>query len=264
MLYDEDLPDRILNHLKKSGGTTMIKLYKFAPIGDVCDASPFCAKVEAYLRMANLPYETLCGASYLRKAPKGKLPFIEDNGNVIADSSFILEYLSTTYGDSLDSGLSKEDKAVAHAFAKMIEENLYWTLVHARWKLEHNRTALQNVFFGDIPSPINKIVARVARRNLQQQLYQHGMGRHSDEEIAALGDQALRALSDFLGDKRYFLGDKPTSLDATAYGMLVQLIRVPVFTAPIFDKSRSYQNLADYTERFHHTYFNTQSQVKVT
>lgn len=242
----------------------MIKLYKFGPIGDVCDASPFCAKVEAYLRMANLPYETLCGASYLRKAPKGKLPFIEDNGNVIGDSSFILEYLKTTYGDSLDNGLREQDKAVAHAFAKMIEENLYWMLVHARWKLEHNRTALQNAFFGDIPFPINKIVARVARRNLQQQLYHHGMGRHSDEEIAALGDHALQALSDFLGDKRYFLGDKPTSLDASAYGILVEMIRVPVFTAPIFDKAKSYPNLVNYTERFHNAYFKSLSQVKVT
>lgn len=242
----------------------MIRLYKFGPIGDVCDASPFCAKVEAYLRMAKLPYEVRCGASYLWKAPKGKLPFIEDNGNVIADSSFILDYLSTTYGDSLDSGLSREDKAVAHAFSKLIEENLYWTLVHARWKLEHNRTALQNVFFGDIPFPINKIVARVARRNLQQQLYQHGMGRHSDKEIATLGAHALQALSDFLGGKRYFLGNKPTSLDASAYGILVEMIRVPVFTAPIFDKAKSYPNLADYTERFHNAYFKSQSQAKAT
>jgi glutathione S-transferase len=72
----------------------MIKLYKFGSIGDVCDASPFCVKVEAYLRLADLPYETLSGAQYLRKAPKGKLPFIEDNDNIIADSSFILKYLN--------------------------------------------------------------------------------------------------------------------------------------------------------------------------
>lgn len=142
----------------------MITLYKFGPIGDVCDASPFCVKVEAYLRMAGLPYEILSGAHYLRKAPKGKLPYIDDNGKVIADSSFILNYLKATYGDSLDSGLNPQEKAIAHAFAKMIEENLYWVLVHARWKLDHNWAILNRTFFGSIPFPLNKIIAFIARR----------------------------------------------------------------------------------------------------
>jgi hypothetical protein len=99
--------------------------------------------------------------------------------------------------------------------------------VHARWKLEHNRAALQNAFFGDLPFLVNKIVARVARRNLLHQLHQHGMGRHLDNEIVGIGSRDLQALSDFLGDKRYFFGEQPTSLDAIAYGMLTQLIRVP-------------------------------------
>jgi glutathione S-transferase len=121
----------------------MIKLYKFGSIGDVCDASPFCVKIEAYLRLADLPYEALCGAQYLRKAPKGKLPFIEDNGKIIADSNFILKYLKETYGDTLDGDLSDADKAIAHAFIKMIDENLYWVLVHARWKLDNNWAILR-------------------------------------------------------------------------------------------------------------------------
>ncbi len=128
----------------------MIKLYKFGPIGDVCDASLFCVKVEAHLRLADLPYETLNGPQYLRKAPKGKLPFIEDKGNIIADSSFILKYLKETYGDILDSNLSDADQAIAHAFTKMIDENLYWVLIHARWQLDSNWAILSQVFFGDI------------------------------------------------------------------------------------------------------------------
>jgi glutathione S-transferase len=233
----------------------MITLYKFGPLGDVCDGSPFCVKVEAYLRMANLPYETLSGARYLRKAPKGKLPYIDDNGKIIADSSFILNYLKATYGDSLDGGLNPEEKAIAHAFIKMIEENLYWVLVHARWKLDRNRADLTRVFFGDIPFPLNKIIAFIARKNIVKELYKHGMGRHSDAETVDIGSRDLQALSDFLGDKPYFLGDKPTSLDAVAYSMLVEMIRVPVFTAPIFDKAKSYKNLADFTDRFHRKYF---------
>ena len=35
----------------------MIKLYQLAPAWDVQNLSPFCLKVETYLRMAGLPYE---------------------------------------------------------------------------------------------------------------------------------------------------------------------------------------------------------------
>ncbi|MFZ2170980.1 MAG: glutathione S-transferase family protein [Methylococcaceae bacterium] len=233
----------------------MITVYKFGSIGDVSDASPFCVKVEAYLRLSGLPYQTLSGAHYLRKAPKGKLPYIEDNGKIIADSSFILNYLKETYGDPLDNDLSKTDKAIAHAFIKMIEENLYWTLVHARWKLDQNATALNKEFFGGIPFPLNKIIAFIARKNVMNALYKHGMGRHSDDEIVEIGNRDLQALSDFLDNKTYFFGDKPATLDAVAYAMLVEMIRIPVFTAPIFDRAKSYRNLVEFTGRFHQNYF---------
>lgn len=156
----------------------------------------------------------------------------------------------------MDIDLASEEKAIDHAFGKMLEEHLYWVRMHARWKLENNRPALQNAFFGQIPFPANKIIARMARRNMLQQLYQQGTGRHSEAEIVAIGDRALQALADFLGNKRFFLGSKPTSLDATAYGMRVQFIRVPQFAAPIIDRAKAYPNLVDYTERFHHLYFN--------
>ncbi|MBX9811968.1 MAG: glutathione S-transferase N-terminal domain-containing protein [Burkholderiales bacterium] len=46
------------------------------------------------LRMAGLPYECPRGANHMR-APKGKLPYIEDNGRLIADSTFVIDYLNS-------------------------------------------------------------------------------------------------------------------------------------------------------------------------
>lgn len=238
----------------------MIKLYKFGQIGDVCDASPFCVKVEAYLRLAGLNYESFSDVQNLRKAPKGKLPYIEDNGKIIPDSSFILKYLKETYGDSVDSHLNIVEKAIAHAFIKMIDENLYWVLVHARWKLEHNVAILNKMFFGNIPFPINKVIAFKVRNDVLKTLYKQGMGRHSDDEVFEIGNQDLKALSDFLSDKPYFFGDKPTTLDAAAYGILSQMILVPEFTAPIFDKTKTYNNLVAFTKRFHENYFHTEKR----
>lgn len=38
----------------------MIKLYQFEPAFGLANASPFCMKLETYLRMADLPFEIPC------------------------------------------------------------------------------------------------------------------------------------------------------------------------------------------------------------
>ena len=43
-------------------------------------------------------------------------------------------------------------------------------------------------------------------------------------EIYALGHADIAALSDFLAGKAYFLGDRPTALDATAYAIAARTI----------------------------------------
>ncbi|MGC1306267.1 MAG: hypothetical protein WA885_03485 [Phormidesmis sp.] len=63
----------------------MIALYQFAPALGVRCPSPLCLKLETYLRMAGLPYQVAANANLL-KAPKKKLPYITDNGRVVADS----------------------------------------------------------------------------------------------------------------------------------------------------------------------------------
>ena len=41
----------------------MIKLYQFKPAWGLPNPSPFCMKVETYLRMAGLSYEVINGAA---------------------------------------------------------------------------------------------------------------------------------------------------------------------------------------------------------
>ena len=57
---------------------------------------------------------------------KGKTPWMTYNGEDVADSQFCIEYLKDKLGISLDKHLSAEERAIARAFQKMVEENLYW------------------------------------------------------------------------------------------------------------------------------------------
>ena len=64
-----------------------VKLYQFPPAWGLPNPSPFCMKLEVFLRLAEIPYEVVTWPDP-RKAPKGKLPFIEHEGTRIADSHF--------------------------------------------------------------------------------------------------------------------------------------------------------------------------------
>nr|MBK7067486.1 glutathione S-transferase N-terminal domain-containing protein [Deltaproteobacteria bacterium] len=107
-------------------------LHQLPPLDRAPSLSPFCTKVETYLRMTGVAYRsvpTLDASS----GPKGKLPFIEDDGRRLGDSRLIIEHLKRTRGDALDAHLDARARAVAVGFERMMDEHLYWAIVHSRW-----------------------------------------------------------------------------------------------------------------------------------
>jgi glutathione S-transferase len=235
----------------------MIMLYQFRPVWGLPSASPFCMKVETYLRMAGLPYEVARHAD-IRKAPKGKFPYIEDRGRRVADSRFIVDYLKTEYGDTLDAGLSPAERATALGLQRLMEEHLYWAVVHDRWAVRAHWAVTRRAFFGFLPVVVRRVIGRMMRKKALGQLYGHGMGRHGSEEIYALARQDIQALADFLGDRPFFMGEAPTSLDATAYAFLASLQATP-FDSPLKTEVQSRPRLAAYVERMTERFFSAES-----
>lgn len=225
----------------------MIRLHQFAPAFGLPNASPFCMKLEIYLRMAGLPYETVNSGDVL-KAPKRKLPYIEDGVRVLADSSFIIEHLKATYGDPLDGWLGPAQRAVALAFQRLFEENLYWAVVHTRWAEPSGWGQTREAFFGALPRPIRWVLPMLARRGVLAEMKGQGMGRHSREEIHAIGVRDVGAVAGFLADKPFLIGEQPCSLDAVGYAFLANLLWAPV-DSPIRDALRERANLVAYCER---------------
>lgn len=231
----------------------MIKLYQFAPAFGLPNASPFCMKMETYLRMAGLPFELVNNGDVM-KAPKRKLPYIDDAGTVVADTALIIEYLKRTYGDPLDAELSPLDCALATAFQRLLEENLYWAVVHTRWAQDDGWALTKSAFFATLPVPLRWIVPALARRGLLAEMRGQGMGRHSGEEIHAIGCRDVTAVADFLADKPYMLGAQPSSLDATAYAFLANLLWAPV-DSPIRRHAQGRTNLEAYCQRMKAQYY---------
>jgi glutathione S-transferase len=233
----------------------MIKLYQFKPAWGLPNPSPFCMKVETYLRMAGLSYGVINGAVPF-KAPKKKLPYIEDETQLVADSGFILEYLKKTYGDPLDADLSEADRVIAHALRRLFEENLYWVALYSRWIEESIYLETKRVFFGAIPPILRELVAGRVRKGIRKALYAQGTGRHSRDEIYDIGKADLTAVSVWLGEKPFFIGATATSVDAIAYAFLANIL-VPPLKSPLKDHGMSLPNLSAYCERMKNKYYET-------
>lgn len=210
-------------------------------------------KLETYLRMAGLPFE-LVNDGNVFKAPKGKLPYIEDEGRVVADTSFIIDYLKQRYGDPLDAALSASERAVALAFQRLIEENLYWAVVQTRWLDDSGWPKTRAAFFGALPAPARAVVALLARRGLRSEMRGHGMGRHTAQEIYDIGCRDVSAIADFLSDKPFMMGAQPTSLDASAYAFIANLLWAPV-DSPILRHAQRLPALLAYCERMRARFF---------
>jgi glutathione S-transferase len=234
----------------------MIRLYQFAAAFGLPNMSPFCMKVETYLRMAGLPYECPRGADVF-KAPKGKLPYIEDashGGKIVADSSFIIDYLKATYGDPLDAKLTARQRALGVVIQRTFEESLYWPVLYTRWIEDAGFAKTSAVAFSQLKFPLRQLIPPLAQRGLRKQLHAQGTGRHSREEIYAIGCRDVAALAQLLGEQAYFLGDEPSSLDATAYAFLANLLWAP-FDMPIRAQAQQQPNLEQYCQRMKARYY---------
>ncbi len=232
----------------------MIKLFGFGPHFGVRDPSPFVLKVDVYFRMMNLPFEVHNGAEYLREAPKGKLPFIEDEGERIADSSFIIRHVEAKTGRSLDEHLSPNQRALSDLLSKSIDEHFYWCLVYSRWTQPDTWPLVKDAFFGGLPLPLRVVIPVLAMRDVKSALKHQGIGRHSHEEVMAQAEETLVALSNLLADKPYFFGEEVSNLDATVYALLAQFYSTDMDGELIRLASR-FDTLRDYTKRIEARYY---------
>jgi glutathione S-transferase len=231
----------------------MLQLHQFAPAFGAPNPSPFCMKLECFLRMTGIPYETVL-LEDPRKTPKGKGPFVVDDGQRIGDSALIIEHLKRTRGVDPDAHLSQEERAVGRAIGLMLEEHLYFAVVYSRWADDANWPLIRGAFFGSIPALLRPVVAGMIRRKVRGMLVQQGIGRHSPAEIDALGIADIDALAAYLGDKPHVMGEQPSLVDCIAHALVCILVRGP-FTGALVERARSHANLVAYDQRMMTRFF---------
>lgn len=224
----------------------MITLFTFGPAFGLPDPSPFVTKTAVLLEMAGLPYRT--DTRGFRRAPKGKLPYINDDGAMVADSSLIRMHLEDLHGIDFDKGLSPAERGVAWALEKMCEDQLYWAMVHERWMDAGNFDKGPRQFFSIAPAPIRPLIIAKVRRDLRRTLHGQGLGRHTRDEIIRLATRGINAIADQLGDRPYLMGATACGADATVFAWVLGFL-CPRFESPLRAVAEGHANLVAYRDR---------------
>lgn len=229
-----------------------ITLVQFPRHLGIPNASPFCAKLELWLKLAEIPFE-IEEQVMPNSAPKKKIPWIIDQGINIGDSTLIIEHLTKTRGIKLDDGLSAKQRGGDQALVALLEERLYWQLVCDRW-IGGGWPGISAAFFSSMPAIIQPVMRAYAKRMVRRQLWTQGTARHSLDEIYAMAARDLTALSDIVGDGPYVHGDQIRSIDCAVWGTLISLIQADLDT-PMTQAARSHGNLVAYADRITQKYF---------
>lgn len=225
----------------------MITLHTFPGTKELESFSPFCMKVEVYLKAQGLEYQASTKGDP-RKAPKGKMPYIDDGGTIVADSSAILDYLEKKSKTPMDAGLDAESRARAHVLKRTFEESLYWVILWSRWVDDDGWTVTAPRVASMMPAAVRWFMPGLIRGKVKGATVSHGYGRHSRDEIYALGDADVAAVATLLGDRPFFLGDAPRTIDVVAYAFLGNLHYWDK-PSPITESLKKHENLKAFVER---------------
>lgn len=225
----------------------MIRLHTFAPAWGLPTFTPFGLKLMAHMKLTGIPYELVVEGNPAR-GPRGKVPWIEDGTDVIADSAFIVDHLTARYGDALDAWLAAEQRSIAHALRRMVEEGLCFAILHTRWVDDATYRQAMALALVGVPPVLRSAIAPLVRRRILRDLCGQGIGRFDANEAAHLGCRDLDVIASRITSMPFAMGERVCSLDAVFYAFLAVIIAVPLDT-PLQRHARQLPGLSSYMQR---------------
>ncbi|XP_065649132.1 failed axon connections homolog [Hydra vulgaris] len=221
-----------------------VLLHQYPPAKHIPSLSPFCLKLETFMRLNKIPYENHYS---FKVGKKGKMPWIEYKGERKADSNFIIEFLTEKFQLDTDTGLTDEEKALGRMVRVALEENTVYALKYYRY--------IDNfIEYKKLITPPNSglghnVGLKMTQRKMKNILEVQGTANHLKDEVYHIAEEDIKALSILLGEKEFLLGSKMTSYDCSLFGLFANILWSG-FETPlsVFIKEKT-QNLVHYCER---------------
>jgi len=198
----------------------MLTLYSYPPLFGVADNNGYGLKVYAFLKLARVPFthEHIFDAS---KAPRGQLPYIVDDGDVVGDSGTILDWLTRKYRLTIDAALTQAERTQDLLTTRMLDD-LYWVMSYSRWKDERYWPLFRDALKREHPQLSDEGLMKAREFNAQRYYYA-GIGRYDPDAAMARGLADLAAIAELIPARGYVHGETPTGIDAGLYGFIANI-----------------------------------------
>lgn len=180
--------------------------------------APYPLKLETFLRIHNIKYRVEHFGTNPRPA---NTPWITLNLQDICEPEDCVKFISEQYNVSDELVLDETAKSVSRAYSHLLDNHLYWGIALWRWVYDEARSVEH---IQHLPPATVQMLPEI-RKTVEQAAWFHGIGKKKPQDVVSAVETDLKALSEFLGDKTYFMGGKnPTELDCTAFAMLSQML----------------------------------------
>lgn len=225
----------------------MITLYSYPELFGVADNNGYGLKVFAFLKLTGVPFahQHIFDAS---AAPRGQLPYIEDDGEVIGDSDTIVAHLIRKYGLTIDDGLTAMQRDTSHLVVRMLDD-LYWVMSYSRWQDAPFWPSFRDALRREHPSLTEEGLRKAQEFNSLRYYYQ-GIGRFAPADAYARGLGDLQVLANLIPESGYVHGPNPTSIDAAIYGFIANILFYPIET-PLKQFVAAHANLVRHCDAIH-------------
>jgi glutathione S-transferase len=222
----------------------MITLYSYPDLYGVPDNNPYGFKIYAFLKLCTLPFEHKHILDTTR-APRGQLPYLEDNGEVVGDSDTIITYLTHRYGLDLDSRMTNAQRNTDLMVRRTLDD-LYWVMSYSRWHDDRYWPLFRRAVLNSHPEVTADQLQAARRYNFQRYHYQ-GIGRFEADEVYKRGIADLSVLDSLLAESNFLFGPQPISADAGLFGFIANIYYYEIDT-PLRCFVQTSKNLASHCD----------------
>eukprot|EP00794_Sanderia_malayensis_P010097 gene10097-11128_t len=227
-----------------------------------------CLHVSAFAKFAEVPVTIKPSKVPFVKYSVKQFPILKkDDGQYVCGEEDILKYFGSIQCQP-DLGVLPEQYADVVAFKALVMHKLHPCVAYYLWLDSRNFAEFSRPAYAKAcVFPLNFVIpGRYYKSALR---YINGTTTHVNMTLDELGEElhleaqdCINLLSNYLGDKEFFFGNRPTSFDALIFAYLAPLVKAKFANTKLQNYVNACENLVKYVSRILSRYFQKEVEGK--
>jgi len=224
--------------------------YPSVPHLNLLNVSPFCLKVEVYLRLRGFDFQTRTFFNPWRSRT-GRFPRLWVQEKEVTDSFQILQLLEGKFpSGALDRSLDAQQLRQSFLLQRIFDLDFYRILLFHRWIDETGFSSLQKHFMPLFPKGTGRVALPILRTAIRSEARELGILDWSQAEIFRHGREILNHVANAFSSEPFLFGKKPCTVDCVAYSFLSSLEKVPAQSSEFYDALLGQERLLRFLRDF--------------